>query len=86
MLSLYRIQPNITNKRSKKASNTSFGSNSNHNPDLNRPQMTSKDLKTTQTNTKSIKKNKNIPKAGYIQQNIEINEQYLDELLHKNGL
>ena len=41
--------------------------------------MTSNDLKSTQT--KSNKKNKNILKAGSVQQNIEINDQYLDEIL-----
>ena len=45
--------------------------------------MTSNDLKTTQT--KSNKKNKNVLKAGSVQQNIEINEHYLDEILHNNN-
>ena len=45
MLSPYRIQPNITNKRTKKASNTSVNNKSHCEHDLKRPQMTSNDLK-----------------------------------------
>ena len=48
MLSPYRINPNITNKRTKKASNGIFDNTSHHNPDLKRPQMTSKDLNQSQ--------------------------------------
>ena len=40
MLSPYRINPNNTNKRTKKASNTNFGNNSHHESDVKRPQMT----------------------------------------------
>ena len=40
MLSPYRIQPNITNKRTKKASKTNFDNNSHREHDLKRPQMT----------------------------------------------
>ena len=45
--------------------------------------MTSDDLKTTQTNTKSNRKNKNILKVGSTHENIEINDQYLNKLLDK---
>ena len=45
--------------------------------------MTSKDLKSKQT--KSNKKNKNILKAGSVQQTIEINEHSLDESLHNKN-
>ena len=45
MLSPYRIHPNNTNKRTKKAKNTNFDNNSHHKQDLRRPQMTSNDLK-----------------------------------------
>ena len=45
MLSLYRFQPNNTNKRTKKTSNTNSNNNLYCNPDLKRPQMTSNDLK-----------------------------------------
>ena len=46
--------------------------------------MTSNDIKTFQT--KSNKKNKNILKAGSVQENIEINEHYLDEILDNNDI
>ena len=45
--------------------------------------MTSNDLKTTQT--KSKKKNKKVLKAGSVQQNIEMNENYYDEILQNNN-
>ena len=45
MTSLYRINPNNTNKRTKKASNTTFNKNSHHETDAKRPQMTLNDLK-----------------------------------------
>ena len=83
MLSPYRIQSNNINKRRKKAKNTNSDNYSKPNHDDKRPQMTLKDLKTTQT--KSNKKNKNILKAGSVQQNIEINEHFLDEILHNNN-
>ena len=50
MLPRYRINPNNTNKRTKKASNASFDNNSHHEPDVKRLQMTSKDLKSTSNN------------------------------------
>ena len=84
MPSPYRINPNNTNKRTKKAKNTDYSSVSIHEPDVKRPQMTSNDLKITQT--KSNKKNKNVLKAGSVQQNIEINDHNLDEILDKNKI
>ena len=45
MLSPYRIQSNNTNKRIKKASSTNFNNDSHCEPDVKRPQMTSKQLK-----------------------------------------
>ena len=45
--------------------------------------MTSNDIKTTQT--KSNKKNKNVLKTRSIQEDIEINEHYLDEILRNNN-
>ena len=45
--------------------------------------MTSKDL--VKPNIKS-NRNKNILKAGSVQENIEINDQYLDEVLHNNNM
>ena len=74
MLSPYRIQPNNTNKRRKKTLHANPDNNSHHEPDVKRPQMTSN------------KKNKNILKAGSVQENIEINEHYLDEILDNNDI
>ena len=70
MFSPYRINPNITNKRTKKTSNTNFDINSHPGSDVERPRLTSNDFK---TNTKSNKKSKHVLKAGYVQENIEIN-------------
>ena len=84
MLSPYKINPNNTNKRTKEVKNTNTNNNSQPNHDLERPQTTSNDFKPTQT--KSNKKSKNVLKAGSVQQNIEINENYLDEILDNNKL
>ena len=83
MLSPYRINPNNTNKRTKKVKNTNFDNDSQPNHDDKRPQMTSNDLKTTQT--ESNKKNKKVLKAGSVQENNEINEHYLDKTLQNNN-
>ena len=54
--------------------------------------MTSNDLANPETTTESTvkrtsnKRNKNIPKAGSLQVNVEINDNYLDETLHNNNL
>ena len=48
MLSPYRINPNNTKKRAKKAINTNFNNDSHRKPDIKKPQMTSNDIKTTQ--------------------------------------
>ena len=40
MLSPYRINPNNTNKWTKKVKNTDFDNDSNHEHNLKRPQMT----------------------------------------------
>ena len=56
MLSPYRIHPNNTNTQRKKGKNTNFDNNSHHDPDLKRPQMTSKDLNRLQT--KMVRKQK----------------------------
>ena len=83
VLSPYRIQSNNINKRIKKAINTNSNNDSQPNYDNKRPQMTSNDLKTSQT--KSNKKNKNVLKARSVQQNSEINEHYLDEILQNSN-
>ena len=76
MLSPYRISPNNVKKRSKKAKIDDNG-------DLKRPQMTSNDLKTTSNETLKNKKIK--LKGGSVQENIEINEHYLDKTLKNNN-
>ena len=75
MLSPYRINPNNVKKRPKKSKIDDIG-------DLKRPQMTSNDVKTTLNETVKNKKNK--LKGGAIQENIEINEHYLDKILKNN--
>ena len=77
MLSPYRISPNNVKKRPKKAKIDDIG-------DLKRPQMTSNDVKTTSNETVKNKKNKF--KGGAIQENIEINEHYLDKILKNNNI
>ena len=77
MLSPYRINPTNVKKRSKKAKIDDIG-------DLKRPQMTSNDVKTTSNETVKNKKNK--LKGGAIQENIEINEHYLDKILKNNNI
>ena len=78
MLSPYRINPNNTKKHTKKAK-------IDESHDLKRPQMTSNDLETSQSNTKSNKKNKNIVKGGFAPDKVEINEHYLDKILRNNN-
>ena len=74
MLSPYGIPPK-TIKRKQKISNREH--------DLERPQMTSNDLKRPQltSNDPEVKPKKNKVKGDA---NIEINDKYLDEILHKN--
>ena len=48
----YRTQPNNTNKRSKKASNTNSDNNSHRETDVERPQMSSKRPLTNQLKIK----------------------------------
>ena len=67
MLSPYRINPNNNKKRPKKAK-------IDDNSDLKRPQMTSND---------SIKNKKTKLKGGSVQDDVEINEHYLDKILKK---
>ena len=52
MLSPYRIDPNNTNKRSKKVKKTDFENDTQPNHDNKRPQMTSNNLKSSQTKSK----------------------------------
>ena len=75
MLLTYRISPNNVKKRTKKAKIDDIG-------DLKRPQMTSNDVKTSLNETVKNKKSK--LKGGSLQENIEINEHYLDKILKNN--
>ena len=75
MLSPYRINQNNVKKQQKKTK-------IDNNGDLKGPQMTSNDLKTTSNDKKT--KTKNVLKAGSVQDNIEINEHYLDKILKNN--
>ena len=76
MLSPYRINPNNVKKRSKKAKIDDIG-------DLKRPQMTSNDLETT--SDEPVKNKKNKLKGGFVQENLEINEHYLDKIPKDNN-
>ena len=73
MLSPYRINPNNVKKQPKKAKINDIG-------DLERLQMTSDNSKTT--SNESVKNKKKI-KGGSVEDNIEINEHYLDKILKK---
>ena len=84
MLSPYRIQSNNINKPIKKAKNTNCDNDTQPNHDNRIPQWTSNHLKTTQT--KLNKQNRNVLKAGSVQQNIEINEHFSDEILDNNNI
>ena len=47
--------------------------------------MTSNNLKTTSNDNNQKRKKKNNLKGGSIQENIEINEHYLDKILKNNN-
>ena len=74
MLSPYRINLNNVKKRPKKAKIDDNG-------DFKRPQMTSNDLE--MNSKESVKNKKNKLKGGCIQEDVEINEHYLDKILKK---
>ena len=76
MLSPYRISPNNTKKRSKKAKIDDIS-------DLKRPQMTSIDSETNSKESVKNKKNK-LKGGGFVQENDENNEHYLDKILKNN--
>ena len=65
MILPHTIQPKNTKKRTKKASNTNFDNNSQGEHDLNRPRLTSNDLKETSNEPVKNKRNK-INKIGEI--------------------
>ena len=91
MRSPYRVQPILTNKRSKKVSNANLDNNSHRQHDLERLEMTSNGLAKPETNTEatakrtSNKRNKNYLKGGSLHKAIENNDGKLDEILHKNN-
>ena len=74
MNSPYRINPNNVKKRQKK-------SKIDDNGDLNRHQMTSNDLKTNSYDNKKTKIKNNLKGGSIQEENIEINEHYLDKIL-----
>ena len=75
MISPYKNNSKNVKKQQKKTK-------IDNNADLKRPQMTSNDLKTTSNDKKT--KAKNVLKVGSVQDNIEINEHYLDKFLKNN--
>ena len=77
MLSPYRNSSNNVKKRPK---NAKIDGNS----DLKRLQMISNDVKMASTET--IKSKKNKLKGGSVQENVEINEHYLDKNLKNNNI
>ena len=77
MHSPYRINSNNVKKRPKKAKIDDIG-------DPKGPQMTSNDVNTGLNET--VKNRKNKVKSGSIQENIEINEHYLDKILKNNNI
>ena len=87
MLSPYKINPKINHKRTKMVKNTDFDNDSHHETDVKRLQMTSIDLKrpqsTSNENSKKTKTKNNL-KGGSVQDNIEVNEHYLDKILKNN--
>ena len=89
MLSPYKIHSNNTNKQRKKGKNTNFDNNSHHDPDLKRPQMTSNDLKrpqsTSDENGKKTKTKNNL-KGRFVHNNVQIDEQYSDEILDNSDI
>ena len=77
MISPYRNNPKNVKKQQKK---TKIDNNS----DLERSQMISID---SETNSKEpVKNKKNKLKGGSVQENIEINEHYLDKILKNNNI
>ena len=77
MISPYRVQPNNTNKRLKKHTNTNFDNNPPSKHDVKRPPMTPNAIKRPQSISESyleVKpgKSKNRVKGA----NIEINDDY----------
>ena len=81
----YKLQSN-TNKRKQKFSNDI--SNNEHEPNVNsnEPKRAQKDLIIAKTDKKSNRRNRNILKAASVHEDFEINEHFLDKILHKNEI
>ena len=77
MISPYRNNPKNVKKQQKK---TKIDNNS----DLERSQMISIDSETN--SEEPVKNKKNKLKGGSVQENIEINEHYLDKILKNNNI
>ena len=76
MISPYRNNPNNVKKQQKKTK-------IDNNGELKRPYLTSINLKITSNDIKT--KSKNTLKGGSVQEdNIEINEHYLDKIIKNN--
>ena len=86
MLSPYRFPPNNTDERRQKSSNTNLNDILIREHDLKRLQMTSNDLAKPEAivKNKSTKTNKKFLKIGSMHENIEINDDYSDEILHND--
>ena len=88
MLSPYRSNLNNTSKRTKKTNNNNFDNICHTNQDVKRLQLTSNDLNRPQStsngNSKKTKTKTNL-KGGSLQENIGINEHYLDKTLQNNN-
>ena len=72
----------ITINEQKKVRNTDFDNDSHHETDVKRPQISSNDLKRPQSasneNSKKTRTKNNL-QGGSVQENIELDEHYLDK-------
>ena len=86
MRSPYRTITNTTKKRQKMVKNTDFDNNLQHERGSERPQLTTNNLKRPQTSSNKTKTRNNL-KGGSIsvEENVEINEHYLDKILKNNN-
>ena len=82
---LYRTQSN-TNKRKQKFSNDVSNNESEPRVNPDEPKRVQKELAKTESNIKTNEKSQNILKAGSINDNIEINDDYLDTNIHNNNI
>ena len=87
MLSPYRI-PSNSHKRRQKISNTNLDDDSHRERDLKRPQKIElvKPVSNAVTTVNDTTNDKNKLKGGSVHEIDEINDEYSDEILHKNNL